>query len=78
MKLTLIIDITSKVAIMQKNYNDFGHPKIGLLGFVQKEMGLNIHILNSHNNKRHTKDPKYAKYESSNQSLWLRFLTNIL
>ena len=53
---------------MKKNYAEFGYPKIELLAFVKKEMNLNIHILNGHNNKKLTKDPKYAKYESSNRS----------
>lgn len=51
---------------MQKNYVEFGNPKIGLLSFVSKEMELNIHQLNSHNNKKMNAPPKYAKYESSN------------
>lgn len=51
---------------MRKNYAEFPEVKAGLMGFVKLELELGVTQLNSHNNKKLTKDPRYAKYESSN------------
>jgi hypothetical protein len=58
-------DITSKVATLRGNYAIFPEWQGGLIPFSLKEVELKIDILNGENNKKNTKDPKLAKYESS-------------
>eukprot|EP00331_Platyophrya_macrostoma_P032096 CAMPEP_0176443614 /NCGR_PEP_ID=MMETSP0127-20121128/22543_1 /TAXON_ID=938130 /ORGANISM="Platyophrya macrostoma, Strain WH" /LENGTH=228 /DNA_ID=CAMNT_0017828907 /DNA_START=92 /DNA_END=778 /DNA_ORIENTATION=- len=66
-------DITSKVAILRNNYKVNPEWEGPLIPFIKKEMENKLDILNSENNKKHTKDPKYEKYESSARTV-LRML----
>jgi len=58
-------DVTGKVATLRGNYAIFPEWQGGLMSFGLKEVDMKIDVLNGENNKKNTKDPKLAKYESS-------------
>lgn len=63
-------DVDEKVDIMNKLGELYKNECGGmLLATVKKEMALGITRLNSENNKKETKDPQYAKYNSLSRNL---------
>jgi len=63
-------DVDDKVNIMMKICVLYKGECGGmLLTTVNKEVSLNIAKLNGENNKKETKDPQYAKYDSLSRNL---------
>jgi len=62
-------DVTDKVATLRGNYKLHPDWDVLLFPFIKKEVAAGIAVLNGENNKKNTKDPKYAKYESSARTL---------
>lgn len=74
-------DITSKVAIIKRNYTIFPEVKGGLISFVEHEEKLKLQRLNGENPKE-APDAKYKNYESTSRTLlrlmwFFDFITNI-
>jgi len=64
-----MIDITSKVAIIKRNYKTFPDVKGGLISFTKHEGELKLQRCNGENNKKEAPDYKLWKdYEASNLS----------
>jgi len=62
--LILFLDITSKVALIKRNYEHTPEIKGGIMDFIKYEGDMKIQRLNGENPKE-APDPKYARYESS-------------
>jgi len=62
-------DITSKVAIIKRNYKTYPNVSGGLISFTKHEAGLKVQRCNGDNNKKEAPGPEFKDYESTTRTI---------